>query len=99
MVANVTAAEKGWREERRAEAVSYLDRVATRLRDESLCVNTQVVECDASAALLRYANGFHLIAIATHGRGGFKRLLLGSVADKVIRGTVTPVLVYRPVDA
>ena len=33
-----------------------------------------------------------------HGRGGLKRLLLGSVADKVLRGAATPVLVYRPVD-
>ena len=33
-----------------------------------------------------------------HGRGGLKRLLLGSVADKVLRGATTPVLVYRPVD-
>jgi nucleotide-binding universal stress UspA family protein len=37
------------------------------------------------------------IAIATHGRGGFKRLVLGSVANEVIRSAHTPVLVYRPV--
>lgn len=36
------------------------------------------------------------LAIATHGRGGLKRLMLGSVADEVIRHTHTPVLVYRP---
>ena len=36
------------------------------------------------------------LAIATHGRGGFKRLVLGSVADEVIRHTHSPVLVYRP---
>lgn len=36
------------------------------------------------------------IAIATHGRGGFKRLVLGSVADEVIRHAHVPVLVYRP---
>lgn len=36
------------------------------------------------------------LAIATHGRGGLKRLVLGSVADEVIRHTHTPVLVYRP---
>jgi nucleotide-binding universal stress UspA family protein len=36
------------------------------------------------------------LAIATHGRGGFKRFVLGSVADEVIRHTHTPVLVYRP---
>ncbi len=37
------------------------------------------------------------LAIATHGRGGLKRMVLGSVADEVIRHTHTPVLVYRPV--
>jgi hypothetical protein len=37
------------------------------------------------------------IALATHGRGGLRRRLLGSVADKVVRGTSAPVLVYRPV--
>jgi len=36
------------------------------------------------------------IAMATHGRGGLKRLVLGSVADEVIRHAETPVLVFRP---
>lgn len=36
------------------------------------------------------------IAMATHGRGGLKRLVLGSVADEVIRHAHTPILVYRP---
>jgi nucleotide-binding universal stress UspA family protein len=36
------------------------------------------------------------IAIATHGRGGLKRMVLGSVADEVIRHAETPVLVFRP---
>ena len=42
-------------------------------------------------------HGVDLIALATQGRGGLKRLLVGSVADKVLRGATTPVLVYRPV--
>jgi nucleotide-binding universal stress UspA family protein len=33
------------------------------------------------------------IAIATHGRGGFRAMVLGSTADKIIRGAVVPVLV------
>ena len=37
-----------------------------------------------------------MIALATHGRGGVKRLALGSVADKVVRAAPRPVLVYRP---
>jgi nucleotide-binding universal stress UspA family protein len=36
-----------------------------------------------------------VIAMATHGRGGVARLILGSVADKVIRGGNTPVLLHR----
>lgn len=36
------------------------------------------------------------LAMATHGRGGLKRMVLGSVIDEVIRHTHTPVLVYRP---
>ncbi|GAB1344293.1 universal stress protein [Gemmatimonas sp.] len=36
------------------------------------------------------------IAMATHGRGGFKRFVLGSVADEVIRHANQPILVFRP---
>jgi nucleotide-binding universal stress UspA family protein len=36
-----------------------------------------------------------VIAMGTHGRGGLRRTLLGSVADKVIRGSGLPVLVCR----
>ena len=37
-----------------------------------------------------------LIALATHGRGGLRRLVLGSVADKLVRTADLPVLVTRP---
>ena len=41
-----------------------------------------------------------LIAMATHGRSGVSRWLLGSVTEKVLRGTVTPLLVvHAPRDA
>ena len=43
-----------------------------------------------------YANGADLVSIATHGRGGAERTLLGSTADKVIRGASTPILIVRP---
>ena len=36
------------------------------------------------------------IALATHGWGGLRRMLLGSVTDKVIRGSSLPVLACRP---
>jgi nucleotide-binding universal stress UspA family protein len=37
-----------------------------------------------------------MIVMTTHGRSGFGRLLLGSVAESVLRGTSTPVLVLHP---
>ncbi|CAN5807787.1 hypothetical protein BH23CHL2_BH23CHL2_04630 [soil metagenome] len=37
-----------------------------------------------------------LISLATHGRTGFSRFFLGSVADEVLRTATTPVLVIRP---
>jgi nucleotide-binding universal stress UspA family protein len=36
-----------------------------------------------------------LVVIGTHGRKGLNRLLIGSVADKVVRGAKVPVLVVR----
>ena len=41
--------------------------------------------------------GIDLVAMATHGRGGLRRLVLGSVAESVIRVAQVPVLLYRPV--
>jgi nucleotide-binding universal stress UspA family protein len=37
-----------------------------------------------------------LVAIATHGAGGIRRFVLGSVTDKVLRASPRPLLVFRP---
>jgi nucleotide-binding universal stress UspA family protein len=55
------------------------------------------VECDVivgppAKEILQAAETASYIVIATHGRGGFKAMVLGSVADKVIRGAKVPVL-------
>lgn len=42
------------------------------------------------------ANAIDMIALETHGRSGLKRMLLGSVADKIVRGSSHPVLLHRP---
>jgi nucleotide-binding universal stress UspA family protein len=81
------------------QAEQYLATVAERLRGRGLRVQTQIAEEEQPAvAILREAKTAHagLIALATHGRRGLKRLILGSVADKVIRAAHLPVLVQRP---
>lgn len=40
--------------------------------------------------------GCDLIALATHGRGGLARWMIGSIAERVLTGTKLPVLVVRP---
>ncbi len=81
------------------EAQTYLDGVANRLRARSLTVRTQVITNQpASIAILEAgkADDIDLIALASHGRGGLARLMLGSVADKVVRGAPTAVLIHHP---
>ncbi|MDJ0582067.1 universal stress protein [Crocosphaera sp.] len=50
-----------------------------------------------SLEIVDYAkkNNIDLIVIASHGRTGLNRFLLGSVAEKVVRLSVCPVLVWR----
>jgi nucleotide-binding universal stress UspA family protein len=82
----------------RADAQAYLDRLAERLGAQSLPVHTAVIDGQPVPAILEYAHDHDvdLIALATHGRSGTARILLGSSADKLVRGATTPVLLYRP---
>ncbi len=83
----------------RRQAETYLEGIAAKLRERGLKVRTHVaVEEQPALAILHEAvpPAIDLIALQTHGRGGLPRLLLGSVADKVVRGAGVPVLVQRP---
>jgi len=80
-------------------AQRYLDYVATRLRDRGFNVETRVVvdprPADGILATAASA-GAELIALTLHGEGGRQRRLFGSVADKVLRASGIPLLVFRP---
>jgi nucleotide-binding universal stress UspA family protein len=83
----------------RAEAQDYLEGVAERLSEAGApasgvtVLGSSVFEAIQDAAR---APGTGMIALASHGRGGVPRLVLGSVADKLVRGGELPVLVTRP---
>jgi nucleotide-binding universal stress UspA family protein len=61
------------------------------------CDVVQVTSDEPWAAILQTAkdNGCDLIIMASHGRRGFKALILGSETQKVLVHTDIPVLVYR----
>jgi nucleotide-binding universal stress UspA family protein len=86
-------------EKLRNEALTYLDGVARPLRAQGLRVETKVVvDQQPGAAIVHEAAppAADLVALETHGRRGLSRLILGSVADKVVRGAAVPVLVHKP---
>jgi len=83
---------------RKKRAQDYLDQIAAKLIAEGIeAVGEVIVASDPARGILDHLEGAHadLVCIATRGRGGAARLVLGSVADKVIRGAAAPVLVSR----
>ena len=93
-----------WREEKAEPelvegARGDLEKAAQGLRDDGLVVETEVRILDHPVRAIGKAvgeKGVDLLVMSTRGRGGVGRLLLGSVADKVVRSSPVPVLVYRP---
>ena len=84
---------------RRREAQDYLDDVAARLRASGVETRASAVLAGSAVAGIQAAAmspGVGMIALATQGHGGLRRLVLGSIADKLVRTGEVPVLVTRP---
>lgn len=80
------------------EAESYLAAVAARLGDQGLTrVVRSVWYCSAAKAIVDAARlrSVDLIVMSTHGRSGLQRAFRGSVAEAVLRGTRTPILLVQ----
>ena len=83
----------------RHQAQDYLDDIVERIHGQGLrATGVAVIGWNTVDAILDVAGPERVavIALATHGRGGLRRLVLGSVADKLVRGADVPVLIYRP---
>jgi nucleotide-binding universal stress UspA family protein len=81
------------------EAEAYLKSLADKLQTETkLTITYDNVLGVAGPTIVAYCadQGIELIAIATHGRSGPGRVVLGSVADHVIRHSGIPILLIRP---
>jgi len=72
----------------------YLAEVGKRLKDAGFRVQTEIPLGKAAKEIIKYAekNESSLIAMSTHGRSGISRWAYGSIAEKVMLGTLTPVL-------
>ncbi len=61
-------------------------------------VECQVLAGSAAEQVLSASIGASAIVLASHGRGGFKAMVVGSVADKIVRGSQVPVLIEPGTD-
>jgi nucleotide-binding universal stress UspA family protein len=77
---------------------AYLDTTAEHLRDVAADVSVHVTIGPAAQAIAEYARDqqVDLVAMATHGRGGLARVVMGSVTTGVLHHVHTPLLVVRP---
>lgn len=76
----------------------YLDAMADALRKSGHAVTTRSSVGAAAEGIMTVATheDVDLIAMATHGRGGMTRLLMGSVTAKIVERATRPVMIVRP---
>lgn len=82
------------RETLREDAESFTKAIAERAVEADLAVVREVRWGDPAPSILSYAveNDIGCVVMGTHGRTGYERYLLGSVAEKVVRMAPMPVL-------
>lgn len=79
-------------------AATVLEGVATKAKNVGVtCETVHVADRHPADGIVETAKakGCDLIVMASHGRRGVKRLLLGSVAAEVLAHSTIPVLIYR----
>jgi len=83
---------------RRAVSEQYLARIERRFKFLGINARSEVLMGKPAGEIIKYANKnpFNLIVMATHGYSGVSRWALGSVAEKVLLGVTSPILLVRP---
>ncbi len=78
-------------------AKKYLSKIARRLAKTKVPVQSEVVYGQIVEKLIDYAaeNNIDLIVLSTHGRSGISRWVWGSVTDRLLRASCTPILMVR----
>lgn len=98
-------------EEAQQEAQAYLKSLVQRMREGELAnlhlslTSSVTVSSEVAGTIMRVAEhveaeegagGYDLIAMATHGRGGFERWAMGSITERVLGVSRLPLFIVRP---
>jgi nucleotide-binding universal stress UspA family protein len=84
-------------EQRKKTAEAYLEKIVQKTALEGAVLGYEVLEGKVAETLAHWAeqNGADLIVIASHGRSGISRWVMGSVADRLLRSVCVPVMMIR----
>jgi len=84
-------------EQIKASAADYLGKVASGLKGKGITAKSEVAVGATAESIINLANEMKVgaVAMSTHGRSGIGRLVLGSVADKVLQQGNSPLLLVR----
>ena len=76
----------------------YLDQLISSLQYSETALSSEVITGKAAENIADFAahQEADLVIMATHGRSGVSRWVMGSVAERVIRWSCVPVLIVRP---
>ena len=80
------------------EAQKYLDKVKLKANEKNIQIKTEIIaSTNTAGGIVDYAEDkdVDLIVVGTRGRSGFKKILLGSVAYKVVTYAHCPVMVVK----
>jgi nucleotide-binding universal stress UspA family protein len=80
------------------EAQKYLDKVKLKANEKNIHIITEIIaSTNTAGGIVDYAEDkdIDLIIIGTRGRSGFKKILLGSVASKVVTYAHCPIMVVK----
>jgi nucleotide-binding universal stress UspA family protein len=75
----------------------YLESIAAKVQDQGIKMQVITIEGRPHFQILQYAeiNQVDMIVICSRGQSGLSRWMIGSVADRVMRGANMPVLLVR----
>jgi nucleotide-binding universal stress UspA family protein len=86
---------ESWTESAKSYAEDLVKTVGAELMGNRYSISTRVVSGEAAAAVAEQAKDMDLVVVASHGRKGVERFLLGSASHAIVHQVMCPILVVR----
>lgn len=86
---------ESWTESAKSYAEDLVNTVGAELTGSRYTISTRVVTGEVAAAVAEQAAGMDLVVVASHGRKGVERFLLGSASHAIVHRVICPILVVR----